>query len=132
MRPIIIVSVVSITVALILYTVAIRRNWRTKMLTTSQLVVLWLALAADTLATQMMAMSVEETTWDLHTISGYSGLALMALLVIAGSWAMWQQRESVLRNFHRFAAPVWFFWFVSYASGVVVGVQKTSAYGAPT
>jgi uncharacterized repeat protein (TIGR03987 family) len=127
MRPIIIVSVVSITFALILYTVAIWRNWRVKILTTSQLVLLWLALAADSLATQMMSMSVEETTWDLHTISGYSGLALMALLVIAGSWAMWQKREPVLRSFHRFAAPVWIFWFISYASGVVVGVQKASA-----
>ena len=127
MRPIIIVSVVSITFALILYTVAIWKNWRGKILTSSQLVLLWLALAADSLATQMMAMSVEETTWDLHTISGYSGLALMALLVVAGSWSMWQQREPFLRSFHRLAAPVWVFWFVSYASGVVVGVQKASA-----
>ena len=127
MRPIIIVSVVSITFALILYTVAIWRNWRLKLLTGSQLVLLWLALAADSLATQMMAMSVEETTWDLHTISGYTGLVLMALLVVAGSWSMWQQRESVLRSFHRLAAPVWIFWFISYASGVVVGVQKASA-----
>ena len=53
-KPIILVSVISITTALLLYTIAIWRNWRMKVLTTGPIVLIWFGLAADVLATQMM------------------------------------------------------------------------------
>jgi uncharacterized repeat protein (TIGR03987 family) len=124
MQPIILVSVISITTALILYTIAVWRNWRLKELTTGQIILLWCGLACDLLATRMMGMSVEETTWDLHTISGYTGLALMAILAVAGTWAKLTDRQDVLRSFYRYAVPVWFIWAVSYATGVYIGLQR--------
>lgn len=125
MKPIILVSVISITTALVLYTIAIWRNWRMKLLTTAHIILLWLGLAADVLATQMMGLSIQgEIVWDFHTISGYAGLALMAVLAVVGSWAKWSDREAVLTSFHRFAIPVWIIWVVSYATGVVIGIQR--------
>lgn len=124
MRPIILVSVISITTALVLYTTVVWRNWRTHLLTTAQVVLLWLGLAADALATRMMAMSVEETTWDFHTLSGYLGLALMAILAVAGTWAKLSNREALLTSFHRYAIPIWVVWVISYATGVVIGIQR--------
>lgn len=125
MKPIILVSVISITTALVLYTIAIWRNWRMKLLTTAHLVLLWFGLAADALATRMMGLSIEgPIVWDFHTISGYAGLALMAVLAVVGSWAKWSDRETVLKSFHRFALPVWILWVVSYATGVVIGMQR--------
>ncbi|MDJ0926379.1 MAG: hypothetical protein QNJ73_01920 [Gammaproteobacteria bacterium] len=125
MRPIIMVSVISITTALILYTIAVWRNWKIKMLTVAQVVLLWLGLAADVLATQMMGLSIDgNIVWDFHTISGYSGLALMAVLAMSGTWALWQQRAAILSSFHRFAMPIWVLWVASYASGVVIGIQR--------
>lgn len=124
MKPIILVSVISITLALLLYTTAIWRNWYLKTLTGAQLVLLWLGLVADALATKMMGMSVEVTTWDLHTISGYLGLALMAMLAAGGSWAKLFKREDILSGFHRFAMPSWVIWCISYATGVVIGIQR--------
>lgn len=124
-KPIILVSVVSITTALVLYTIAIWRNWRMKLLTTAHLIMLWFALAADALATQMMGLSIEgEIVWDFHTISGYAGLGLMAVLTIVGSWAKWSHREVVLTSFHRFAIPIWIIWVASYVTGVVIGIQR--------
>lgn len=124
MRPIILISVISITTALLLYTIVVWRNWYTKLLTTAQLIMLWLGLAADALATRMMGLSVEQTTWDLHTISGYAGLGLMALLAAFGSWAKLTGREAVLTSFHRYAIPIWIIWVISYATGVVIGIQR--------
>jgi uncharacterized repeat protein (TIGR03987 family) len=95
-----------------------------KTLTGAHLVLLWLGLGADALATRMMGLSVEVTTWDLHTISGYLGLALMAALAAGGSWAKLSGREDILSGFHRFAMPIWVIWFVSYATGVVIGIQR--------
>ena len=125
MKPIILISVVSITTALILYTIAVWRNWRVKLLTTAQIVLLWFGLAADILATQMMGLSIEgDIVWDFHTISGYTGLVLMALLAVTGSWAKWSGREALLTSFHRLAIPVWIIWVISYMTGVIIGMQR--------
>jgi uncharacterized repeat protein (TIGR03987 family) len=121
----ILISVISITTALVLYTIAIWRNWRMRLLTTAQIILLWFGLAADALATQVMGLSIEgEIVWDFHTISGYLGLGLMAVLAVMGSWAKWSEREAVLMSFHRFAIPIWIIWVASYATGVVIGIQR--------
>lgn len=125
MKPIILISVIAITTALALYTIAIWRNWRMKLLTWAHIILLWFGLSADVLATQMMGLSIEgEMVWDFHTISGYAGLALMAVLAVVGSWAKWSSYEAVLTSFHRLAIPIWILWVVSYATGVVIGIQR--------
>ncbi len=124
MKPIIAVSVVSITLAFLLYTVAAWRNWRLKMLTTAQLVIIWVGLCFDSLATRMMGMSVKVTSWDFHTISGYTALALMAVLALVGTWAIRTRRDAILSSFHRYLAPVWAYWLVAYLTGVWTGMQR--------
>jgi uncharacterized repeat protein (TIGR03987 family) len=124
LKPIILISVISITTALIVYTIAVWSNWRAKVLGTVQIVLLWIGLGADALATKMMGMSVEKTTWDLHTISGYTGLGLMAILAVVGSWAKLTNREDILTSFHKYAVPVWVIWVISYATGVIIGIQR--------
>ncbi len=124
MKPIIAVSVVSITLAFLLYSIAAWRNWRLKMLTTAQLVIIWTGLCFDLLATRMMGMSVKVTSWDFHTISGYTALALMAMLAIVGTWAKRSNRDAVLSSFHHYLAPVWAFWLVAYLTGVWTGMQR--------
>jgi uncharacterized repeat protein (TIGR03987 family) len=122
---IILISVISITAALVLYTIAVWRIWRLKLLTTATIVMLWLGLTADALATKMMGLSIEgEIVWDFHTISGYTGLALMGVLAAAGTWAKWSGREAMLTSFHRFAIPIWIIWVASYVTGVVIGIQR--------
>jgi hypothetical protein len=71
-----------------------------------------------------MGLSVEKTTWDLHTISGYAGLGLMAILAVVGSWAKLTNREDILTSFHKYAVPVWVIWVISYATGVIIGIQR--------
>ncbi|MGI9341736.1 MAG: hypothetical protein ACR2QV_02735 [Gammaproteobacteria bacterium] len=125
MKPIILISVISITTALLLYSIAVARNWRLKRLTTAHVVLLWLGLATDALATRMMGLSLEGgIVWDFHTISGYLGLGLMGVLAIVGSWARLTGRDAILNGFHRYAVPVWVIWVASYVTGVVIGIQR--------
>ncbi len=125
MKPIILISVISITLALVLYTIAVWRNWRNKTLTTAQIILLWCGLTADFLATKMMGLSIEgEIVWDFHTISGYAGLVLMGLLAVVGSLAKWKGNEVVLKSFYHYAIPVWIIWVISYATGVIIGLQR--------
>jgi uncharacterized repeat protein (TIGR03987 family) len=126
MPTLILISVAFITLALVLYTVAVWRSWRARTLVPATIVIFWCALAADTLATRMMAMRAETIRWDLHTISGYGALALMALLTVYGTAALVQRRQSWLTAFPKYALPVWVIWVISWITGVVLGIQRVS------
>jgi uncharacterized repeat protein (TIGR03987 family) len=124
MPTIIIIAVISITAALIFYSIAVWWNWLTKRLQPRQLVLFYLGLACDILATGMMKSSVAEVTYDLHTISGYTALALMLSVTVTGTYATLRHDDRILENFHKFGLPIWFIWVVSWLTGVVLGIQK--------
>lgn len=124
MPTIIIIAVVSITAALFFYSVAVWWNWLNKRLEPRHLILFWLGLATDLLGTAMMKSSVDEVTYDLHTISGYTALALMLVVTLSGTYAVLRHNERILENFHRFGLPVWFLWVTSWITGVVLGIQK--------
>jgi uncharacterized repeat protein (TIGR03987 family) len=121
---IIIIAVISITAALLFYSIAVWWNWLSKRLEIKHLILFWMGLAGDFLGTAMMKSSVETVTYDLHTISGYTALALMLTITLAGTYAIFQQNERVLTNFHRFGMPIWCLWTISWITGVVLGIQK--------
>ena len=123
---ILLTSISSITLSMVLYTIGVWRNWRTKLLTGNQLAIFVAALGFDLLGTRMMGMLVEgDIVWDFHTISGYTGLGLMVILVVTGSFAFKSKKKHILTSFHKFALPIWVLWMTSYMSGIVVGLQRT-------
>ncbi len=124
MPTIIIIAVISITAALVFYSFAVWQNWRAKRLEFRHLVIFWFGLAADLLGTAMMRESVESITYDLHTISGYTALLLMFTVTTVGSYAVFRHKEQLRNNFHKFSVPIWFFWALSWITGVVLGIQK--------
>lgn len=122
----ILLSVVLITLALVLYSIGVWLNWRSKRLLPTYIVLFWCGFAADALATKLMGARVERINWDLHTISGYAALALMGTLAAYGTASLMLRKESWQRNFHRFAVPIWIIWVISYATGVYLGIQRVS------
>ncbi len=48
----------------------------------------------------------------------------MAVLAVVVTWAKVKNRAGVLNSFHRYAIPVWVIWVASYATGVVIGIQR--------
>jgi uncharacterized repeat protein (TIGR03987 family) len=126
MPNLILFSVVLITLALILYSTAVWLNWRARQLTITCIVIFWCAVASDALATRFMGARVETIRWDLHTISGYLALALMAALTLWGTVALLQKRDDRLASFHKLAIPIWVIWVGSYITGVYLGIQRVS------
>ena len=126
MSNLILLSVVLITLALVLYSTAVWLNWRSRRLTAGVLVIFWIAVACDALATRFMGARVETIRWDLHTISGYLALALMGMLAAWGTLVLLARRDEWLASFHRIALPVWTLWVVSYLTGVYLGIQRVS------
>ena len=120
----ILLSVLMITLALVLYTVAVWLNWRSKRLSVPQIAIFWCAVGSDAYATHLMRDTIPVIIWDMHTIIGYASLALMAALSLYGSVALWQKREDWLTAFHKIALPVWAIWAASYATGVWLGMHR--------
>ena len=126
MSNLILFSVVLITLALVLYSAAVWMNWRSRRLSAGCLAIFWIAVACDALATKFMGARVETIRWDLHTITGYLALGLMAMLAAWGTVALLAHREAWLARFHRVALPLWCVWVVSYMTGVWLGIQRVS------
>jgi uncharacterized repeat protein (TIGR03987 family) len=123
MNPVLL-AVFMITLALILYTIAVWLNWRTKRLTVQNIVVFWCAVASDAFATNQMAATLPMIIWDMHTIIGYGSLALMACLSLYGTVSLLQKREDRLTSFHKIAVPIWVIWVASYSTGVWLGMHR--------
>lgn len=118
MNKTILLAVFMITLAFVLYTIAVGLNWRAKRLTVLHIVIFWCAVASDAFATNRMAATLTVIIWDMHTIVGYGSLALMAGLSLYGSVLLWQKRAEQLATFHRIAVPVWVIWALSFLSGI--------------
>lgn len=129
MSNLILLSVVLITLALALYTTGVWLNWRSRRLTGAYLAIFWCAVTADALATRLMGARVETIRWDLHTISGYLALALMAGLTVWGTLALVRRRQDWIARFHSVALPIWVVWVGSYVTGVYLGIQRVSGGG---
>jgi uncharacterized repeat protein (TIGR03987 family) len=126
MSNLILISVVLITLALLLYSCAVWLNWRRRTLSAGVLLLFWGAVLCDAAATRLMGARIETIRWDLHTITGYLALALMAALALWGTLALVRRREDWLAAFHRVALPIWVLWVGSYLTGVYLGVQRVS------
>ncbi len=126
MSNLILLSVVLITLALILYSVAVWLNRRSRQLTMANIGIFWVAVGCDALATRFMGARVETIRWDLHTISGYLALALMAALTLWGTAALLRRRDDWIALFHQLALPIWVIWVGSYITGVYLGIQRVS------
>jgi uncharacterized repeat protein (TIGR03987 family) len=123
MPTVILVAVITIVAALIFYSIAVWWNWLNKRLKPRHLVFFYLGLACDILATELMRSTIPEVIYDLHTIVGLTALGLMLIVTASGTWAVYKNSDRMLNSFHKFGLPVWFFWVVSWVTGVVVGIQ---------
>jgi len=123
MPTVILIAVITIVAALVFYSIAVWWNWLNKRLQAKHLVFFYLGVFCDALATALMRSTIPEMTYDMHTIVGLTALALMVIVTLIGTYAVYSKNESVLTSFHKFGLPIWFFWTVSWITGVVVGLQ---------
>jgi uncharacterized repeat protein (TIGR03987 family) len=122
--PALIGAVVSITVAAIVYTIAVFAERRSGVLRLWHLVLFWSGFVFDTTGTTLMAHVAGGFRLNLH---GVLGVAAIALMLIHSAWAtvaIVQAQESVLRRFHRFSVYVWALWMLSLATGFGLAIPE--------
>jgi len=101
-------------------------NRKAGVLTIKQLFVLLAGISLDFLGTAMMYTLSEEVKYDLHTISGYLAITLMITMAVYALFAVVKKNQSMLTNFGKYFLPILIVWTISYATGIVVGLQKVS------
>ena len=97
-------AIVSITLALIFYTIGTWAERLQKTLKIWHVVFFLLGLTADTLA-----------------ITGLLALILMAVHAIWAIWTYWRGSEKAKQNFSKFSVFVWAFWLIPYIIGAYLG-----------
>jgi uncharacterized repeat protein (TIGR03987 family) len=118
-------AVISITLALIFYTIGV---WNEKVqgeLKKWHLVVFWLGLTFDTIGTTMMS-KIAQSGFQLN-FHGITGLLAIVLMLFNAVWAtsvLVKNNEKAKTNFHKFSISVWLIWLIPYISGAIFGMAR--------
>jgi hypothetical protein len=120
----IIMGLVALLVALVLYTIATWGAFRAKTMTPRHLIMLWIALAFDVLATVMMGLQVGGL--DLrpgmpmwHTIFALVVFFAMLVVTAIGTWAYRAGKQEVLASVSVAIVAPWALWVAVFVWGMV-------------
>ncbi len=124
MPPLLIISVVLFSIAMVFYTWGVWSERKQKYLMPKHVKLFACGVAADCLATLLSSIVIGGVVWTPHAIMGFVSLGLMAVHFVWSVIAIRQNKPDTLRRFHRLSLLVWSVWMVSYLSGFVLGLGK--------
>ncbi len=117
-------AIVTITLALVFYTVGV---WAEKIqggLKKWHLFVFYIGLFFDTTGTALMS-ELANNGFELN-FHGVTGLVAIILMLFHAVWAtvvLVKGDEKAKQNFHKFSIVVWIIWLVPYISGAMFGMS---------
>jgi len=117
-------AVISITSALIFYTIGV---WSEKIqgeLKKWHLLVFYLGLVFDTLGTTLMSNLVKGGfQFNFHGITGLLAIILMLLHALWATVVLIKNNKKAKINFHKFSIIVWIIWLIPFISGAILGMM---------
>lgn len=118
-------AILSITLALVFYTVGVWGEKIQKKLLTWHVVIFWAGFCFDTLGTTLMSkIAADGFTLNVHGVTGLIAILLMAFHAIWATIVLVKNDEARKEKFHKFSIFVWLVWLVPYISGAVVGMMR--------
>lgn len=126
MDKLLIIAIISITLALIFYTIGVFGEKRKGELTILHTVLFWCGFVFDTLGTTIMGQiskTTEKTGLNLHAITGGLALILMAFHALWATFIIIKKDEKSKKVFHKFSIIVWAIWLVPYILGMFIGMS---------
>jgi len=117
-------AILSITAALIFYTIGV---WSEKIqgkLKNWHLTIFWLGLIFDTIGTTLMSeIAGSGFQLNFHGITGLLAILLMSFHAVWATVVIVKNNEEAKANFHKFSILVWIIWLIPYLSGAIFGVR---------
>lgn len=125
-----ILAIVSITLALVFYTIGVFGERKAKSLNKKHVIIFWLGLVFDTTGTLIMSKIAEEglkqiseTSQMIHGVTGLLAIVLMLFHAVWATWVLYKNDEEKKAAFHKFSIAVWVVWLVPYLVGAVIGMM---------
>lgn len=116
-------AIVSMTLALIFYSLGTWAERIQKMLKLWHIVCFCLGLTADSFGTAVMADVAGGKMDLLHGSTGMLALILMAVHAVWAILTYWRGSLRAKQNFSKFSVFVWAFWLIPYVLGIFLGMS---------
>ena len=120
-----IAAIITITFALVFYSVGV---WSEKLqggLKRWHVVIFWVGFVFDTTGTTLMSrLTTGGFTFNFHGITGVTAILLMLIHAIWATVVILHNNSKQKQNFHRFSIVVWIIWLIPFISGMLFGVAR--------
>lgn len=119
-----ILAIITITAALIFYTIGVFSERRSGTLQKKHVVLFWCGLIFDTTGTSIMSsMAKGAGLLSAHGLTGALAIVLMLFHALWATVVYRKQNEQKLCSFHKFSIVVWLIWLVPYILGMFIGMR---------
>ena len=122
-----IAAIITITLALVFYTIGVWSEHQSKKLKKIHLIFFWLGLCMDRTGTILMGRIAKQSMFSgelsLHGVTGTLAIVLMIVHAIWATIVLIKNNEDSAKNFHRFSIAVWAIWLVPYILGMIIGMR---------
>lgn len=119
-------AIVTITLALVFYTIGVFSERHSGSLRIKHIVMFGLGLVFDTTGTTIMSAiaknEVAASNFSLHQVTGMAAIILMAFHFLWAIYVLMKGTEKAKSRFHKFSLVVWLFWLIPYIVGMVIGI----------
>lgn len=126
MEPKLIFAIITITLALVFYTIGVFGERKAGTLQKKHVMIFWLGLVCDTLGTLTMGAIAKASPVAGSPIHGITGFIAIILMLFHAAWATWvlYKNDTVKKqSFHRFSIIVWIIWLIPYFIGMYIGMK---------
>ncbi|EPY2276665.1 HsmA family protein [Clostridium sporogenes] len=123
-------AIVTITLALVFYTVGVWSERKSNTLKKWHVITFWIGLIFDTTGTLTMdkiakagSTAISSNQLALHGITGGLAIVLMLLHALWATWVLYKNDENKKATFHKFSITVWLIWLIPYIVGMIIGMS---------
>ena len=120
------IAIVTITLALVCYTIGVWAERRAGVLKKWHAIVFWLGLVFDTTGTTVMGQITKQNGGGGSGLHGVTGLLAIVLMLFHAVWAtvvLVKKDAQKQQSFHKFSIFVWIVWLIPYLLGMILGMQ---------
>lgn len=128
-----ILAIITITLALIFYTIGVWAERKSNTLKRWHVVTFWLGLICDTTGTLIMEsiarsgnVPITATQLFIHGTTGALAIILMIYHAAWATWVLYKNDEKRMKTFHKFSIAVWTIWLIPYFIGMIIGMSTGS------
>lgn len=125
MSNLLLFSTITITLALLFYSIGVWAERFSRYLKKWHVVTFWIGFAFDVSGTTGMHF-ISEQPFDLtnlHTLTGQIALWLMLAHATWATTVVRKNKTELQKKFHKYSLIVWFIWLIPYFGGMILGTQ---------